>query len=431
MQLIGRIARISLAGVLVFFTGCESEGDAGGWSGSVEALPNGAVRVVNPAEGLWGPEAEWSLTNELVLGQIEGPEEEVFSNLIALEVDDEGRIYVLDRDLNQLRIFSPDGEHLRSVGGPGEGPGEFRAANGLEWLPGDSLLVIDQRGNRYSVFSREGEFARSAPRGLSFYAWAFRGGVVGENRDGIGEVRVYEMSFVPDGEERRPALLGVPLGDDDGRMAATPPPGTEGFPSASAGNDTILLPVSNVPPYESYSVRTDRGGMSMGVPFAPSSVYHLGNILEGGKGGLWHGHGSEFRIFHSFLQGDTLLEIVVDTEPVPVSSEEISEFEASEAAGRFREMGGDLDLGRIPEFKPFFEGLYQDPDGYLWVSIPSEPMTVSFAVIDPDGRYLGRLELSGFERTTFIDPVVRNGRLHLVGSDELGVQYVQVFRIDR
>jgi hypothetical protein len=425
MRQFGQVMVVTLVWTVFLSFGCDGEGGGSDWAGSVETLPNGAVRVTNPAEGLWADGGQWTLTEELVLGRIDGPEEEVFSNLIGLEADDEGRIYVLDRDINQLRVFASDGTYLRSVGGPGEGPGEFSAANGLEWLPGDSLLVVDQRGNRYSIFSKEGEFARSVPRGLGFFAWAFRGGVA--------ESRVYEISSVRDGDERHPAFLGVPVGSGETRETGDPTSsgGEESGQALSQAVDTILLPVSDAPPYESFSVRTDRGGMTMGVPFAPSSVYHLSNGVGSWKAGLWHGHGSEFRIFQSVLQGDTLLEIVVDSEPVPVSSQEITEFETSEAASRFREMGGDLDLGRIPEYKPFFDGLYRDPDGFLWVSIPSEPMTVSFAVIDPDGRYLGRLDLSGFERTTFVDPVVKNGRLHLVGRDDLGVQYVHVFRIDR
>jgi hypothetical protein len=380
---------------------------------------------------MWEEEGAWTLTPEFTLGQLDAPEEEVFAALIGLKVDGGGRIYVLDRDINQLRIFSADGSFLQSAGGPGEGPGEYRNANGLEWLTPDSLVVVDQRGNRYSILSKEGDFARSVPRNLGFYSWVFRGGVT----DG----RIYEVSSVRDGDESLPALMGTALGDSEpgptsGDLPSGESPSGEAPAGAGPGSgrglslavDTILLPISDAPPYESFSIRTDRGGMVMGIPFAPSYVYHLDP-----SGRLWHGYGGEFRIFQSTLQGDTLREIVLEGDPVPVSSQELAEFEGGEAARRFRELGGDLDLGRIPEVKPFFEGIYEDPDGYLWVSTPSEPQTVAFAVIDPEGRYLGRLEVEGFERETYIDPVVRDGRLHLVGRDELGVQHVHVFRIDR
>jgi len=188
----------------------------------------------------------------------------------------------------------------------------------------------------------------------------------------------------------------------------------------------VMLPLSDAPTPEGFSVRTERGGMSMGVPFAPGPVYHLDR-----SGHLWHGHGSEFRIFRSTLAGDTVLEVTLDAEQAPVSAEELEEWEAGPGPQQFREMGGELDLGRIPGAKPFFDGLYQDPEGYLWASIPTQPSETLFAVMDPEGRYLGKLRIQGVERVEWVEPVVRNGRLYLVGRDELDVQRVHVFRIDR
>jgi hypothetical protein len=77
------------------------------------------------------------------------------------------------------------------------------------------------------------------------------------------------------------------------------------------------------------------------------------------------------------------------------------------------------------------DGLYVDPDGYLWVSVPAGPMETVFALFDPDGRFLGRLHLDGVKRDALLEPVVRNGRLHFVGRDELEVQRVHVFRIEK
>jgi hypothetical protein len=54
-----------------------------------------------------------------------------------------------------------------------------------------------------------------------------------------------------------------------------------------------------------------------------------------------------------------------------------------------------------------------------------------FAVLDTDGRYLGRLQVDGMEREVYLRPVVRNGRVYWVGRDELDVQRVYVYTIDR
>jgi hypothetical protein len=405
--------------LLLLVAGCADGDGAADWGGTVETLPNGAIRVVNPPEGLWDAGDPWRLVPEMALGEVEGEEWEVFAAVIGLEADDQGRIYLLDRQANELRIFSPEGRHLRSVGRGGGGPGEYVNANGLEWLSPDTLLVIDQPGNRYSILTREGEYARSVPRRLGFYAWAFRGGLVGE--------RIYELSSVPDGEGRHPALLGTFLGGEESPGSPDSLPwGFDPSSAASMAGDTVMLPVSDAPPYQAFSVRNERGGMGMAVPFAPSSVYHLD-----ASGGIWHGHGSEARIYRSSMAGDTILEIVLDAEPTPVLPQELEEWAAGPAARQFREMGGDLDLGRIPEVKPFFDGLYLDPDGYLWVSVPAGPSEVVFAIVDPEGRYLGRLRVGGVERDVSVDPVVGTGTLYFVGRDELDVQRVYVFRVER
>lgn len=416
-----RPARLTVTSVLLLIaTGCGQAELGEGWAGTVETLPSGAVRVVNPAEGLWeSGGAPWRLVPELVLGEIEGPDEELFAQISGLEVDEAGRIYVLDRQLNELRIFSPDGTHVRTVGRSGEGPGEYAAANGLEWLSPDTLLVIDQRGSRYSVLTKEGEYVRSVSRRLGFYGWAFGGGY----RDG----RIYELFQVRVGEESHPALLGTSLRRSGAAAMSDSAPMGDGDPSlASSAGDTVMLPSSKVPLLESFSVQNERGGMFIGVPFGAKPVYHLSST-----GDIWHGHGSEPRIFRSSFSGDTISEVVLQAVPMPVTSEEVAEWEAGRGPKQFREMGGKLDMGRIPKVKPFFDDLYVDPDGYLWLSIPAGPAETVFAVVDPDGRYLGRLQVDGIKRDVYTPPVVRNGRLHMVGRDELGVQRVYGFRIAR
>ena len=405
--------------LLLLTAACESREASQAWSGSVDTLPDGRVRIVNSSQGLWTEDDRWRLVPELTVGVVEGAESEVFANLIGLEADAEGRFYVLDRDLNELRVFSSDGSHLATAGRTGEGPGEYQAANGLEWLSPDSLVIVDQRGNRYSVLTKEGAYVRSVPRGLGFYGWAFEGNVV----DG----RVFELSHIRQGDEYPPAYVSIPLRNvDDQEVPDSPSPGSGVESTSGSLADTIFLPLPDAPQYESFSIRTERGGMTMGVPFAPSAVYHLDR-----SGTLWHGHGSDFRIFHSSLEGDTIREIVLEAEPVPVPPEAVEAWAAGPGPQRFREMGGDLDLDRIPDVKPFFRGLYLDPDGFLWISVPASGGGSVFALVDPDGRYLGRLVLEGVDRSTFVDPVVKAGRLYVVGRDELGVQRVHVFRIEK
>jgi hypothetical protein len=405
--------------LVLLLTACGDD-DARRWTGSIEPLPGGGVRVMNPAHGMWADAEGWRLVPELRLGDLDGPPATTFGTLIALEVGEDGRIYALDRQANELRIFAPDGTHLRTVGRAGEGPGEYRNANGLLWLARDSLLVIDQAGARYSVLTADGDYVRSVRRALPFWGWVFSGWLIGD--------RVYERFAVGATPETSvPAVLGTavrgePAAAEDVLLTADEIRSAPG----AAGVDTLLLPPPAGPRVEPFSVRGERGGMMMSVPFAPGAVYHVD-----AEETLWHGHGGEFRIVRSSLAGDTLLEIVLDAAATPVAAEELAEWETQPSVARFREMGGRLDMSRIPRTKPYFDGFYRDPDGHLWVSVPGPPRHTIFTIFDGDGRHLGRLEMRGIVRDVFVPPVVRNGRLHLVGRDELDVPGVYVYRLER
>jgi hypothetical protein len=63
------------------------------------------------------------------------------------------------------------------------------------------------------------------------------------------------------------------------------------------------------------------------------------------------------------------------------------------------------------------------------MTVPAAPGVVRFAVIDPDGRYLGELDVHSANRDEYVAPVVRSDRLYFVGRDELDVQRVYVYRI--
>ncbi len=371
------------------------------WEGTVDTLPDGSVRVVSPPVGLWEARIEtpWRLVPEFTLGALEGDRPDVFSTISGLAVDADGRILVVDRNTNEVRFFSAQGEHLQTVGRTGGGPGEYTQINGLIRLPSDSLLVIDQQGNRYSILTPDGEYERSVRRQLPFHGWLFDGGIDGE--------RVYEMFAVFSETDRVPALLGTHLRDSEAAL------------------DTILVPELPGPTYEAFQVRTEQFGSYLGVPFAPRHVYRLD-----GRGGLWFGRGDEFRLVHTELPGDTLREVVLNMPAVPVTDADIADWMEEEFVRQFRERGGKIDRARIPENKPYWNELILAPDGHLWVLRPTEPMQVRFAVFDTVGRYLGEVGFDGVEPVGWLSPIVANGRLYIATQDELGVQRVQVFGIE-
>lgn len=56
--------------------------------------------------------------------------------------DKSGEIYLLDTQLSEIVVLSASGQYLRTIGREGEGPGEFRDANGMYLGKGDILGIV-------------------------------------------------------------------------------------------------------------------------------------------------------------------------------------------------------------------------------------------------------------------------------------------------
>lgn len=115
---------VGLLSPLVLCACAEGRGDVE-WAGSVDTLADGVVHVRNSAEPLWTAGEGWTLEEELRIGSAtdEGPE--LLGQVRDLAVDPLDRIYVLESQSNEIRVFDADGEHVRTFGREGQGPGEL------------------------------------------------------------------------------------------------------------------------------------------------------------------------------------------------------------------------------------------------------------------------------------------------------------------
>jgi hypothetical protein len=175
---------------------CSPENRSREWGGSIQ--DSLGIRVVhNPDQGLWGPGEGWTLEEELVIGTDEGDPAYQFGRITGIQVDPGGRIFVFDQMAKEVRVFDPQGIHLRTFGGAGQGPGEFSGSARDLFLMVDGRLTVPDLGNgRIGWMSLEGELLTSAPA-------SFAGGFpVRWDSDGQGTVVVQRraMGFNEDPE---------------------------------------------------------------------------------------------------------------------------------------------------------------------------------------------------------------------------------------
>ena len=94
------------------------------------------------------------------VGSVTGEDWEQFGNVRALGFDGVGRLYVYDSQADRITVVGPDGGFLRAFGRSGEGPGEFRSADGLAVMR-DGRVVMGDLGHRaYQIFDANGDFER-------------------------------------------------------------------------------------------------------------------------------------------------------------------------------------------------------------------------------------------------------------------------------
>ncbi len=104
--------------------------------GSLPALANDfALPAQPPAQRTVSPTEQWRIGGEddedILLGMIGG----------AVQGPD-GNTYLLDSQLSQVLVISPDGELVTTLGREGDGPGELRRPHGLFFKDEDTLGIV-------------------------------------------------------------------------------------------------------------------------------------------------------------------------------------------------------------------------------------------------------------------------------------------------
>lgn len=384
------------------------------WNGSMRDSA-GVTIVENPEEGIWAPDEAWTVQEERRIGVVDGEHAYQFGVILpgGVAVDSRGRIFVLDAQAQEVRAFSPRGEYLQTIGGPGSGPGEFSGARTVLMGPGDTLFVPDRRNRRMNRFAPDGAFAGSRPLDPEDgHSVAFRA-----NPSGILAEQISPLLYGTDGPGNTRDVVAF-------------------WTSEGARADTATT-------FTSARADFQDAGRVHTRWFAPEPRWDLTD-----DGDLLLGVGGDYRFRVISERGRTKRVITRAHEPRPL-------LEADEARvklhleDRWRTLGADAEqvtrlwsAQHFSERLPAFRALRAGPAGTIWaqrVKAPSEMAegetpwftwpsdwgSREWDVFDPEGRYLGVVTMPPrFAPSVFRDDRIY-GRLH----DELGVPYVVVLRV--
>ena len=337
------------------------------------------------------------------IGVVEGPEALLFDRIVSVARDGDGNLMVVDQGWGEIRVFDAGGEHLWTVGGIGEGPGEFNELADAWPRAGGGIVAVDAWRRRVTEFGPSREPGR-AVRLL-----------------GASDEEMHPERLRPRGHWGPGAVLSSMMQVGDVQLASGE---TARFPVWFVRHrldGTVLDTVARFP-----GRAVDASNRF--VPFV------LGPTATGATGGIAVTGGDVYEV-HLIDAAGSLSHVARLVEPPPSRSDEhLDALVASwpgvnadpAAVRRMREM---LEGVPLPATLPAYTNLVFADTGELWAQryhLPGAAM-LRWDVFHPDGRYLGRVDAAA----SFQVHAVSRGQLLGVHEDELGVQRVQVRDLTR
>lgn len=384
-------------------------GDAQGGAPRALVRDSAGVRIVESAGASWEEGEAWRIAAQpaLEIGLAEGPPAYLLDQVRGARRLADGRVVIANSGSGELRFYGADGTHLRSVGGRGDGPGEYQDISWIDDFRGDSLLAYDARNRRVSVLSSDGTFGRA----------------IASSRADLGSMPMVKAAF-GDG-----TLLGrflVPF--VAGQVTTGMRRSNAVYASFSATDAALIDTVATIPDEERH-ILAEPQMMMVTSKLLPTRTY---DAVAGDS--LFLGHSGSFEIRVLGADG-TLRQLIRRAgDPLAVSEAEVALL-TEERLGQVddenyrREMSRVLEMMPPPEARPAFSGLLVDDAGNLWVGetvLPGEPN--HWSVFDPEGRMLGTLALPGDDFRPFH---IGDDFILGVASDELDVQRVRMYEVEK
>ncbi len=405
----------SMFGVIAL-TLASCTGDAG--SGTLATRADSAgVEVITNTGPAWGEGAAWQIDAEPLLQIGHREDADPHYNLLgvrsALLLPD-GGILVIVGGANEVRRFDAAGTWVQTMGRGGEGPGEFRRAQGL-WVAGDTTFVADVQLNRVTGFGPDGAVVGTWP----FPTLASGQGVTPLARTTNGEWLGSVRALPNPGELPTSGAVRFPM------IWYRVAPGL-----ASVSDSLAALPGQE----QLINISTDAAGqiaemriMSLPISRASFGTSDGRSLLVGDNAA------PELRRYDPVSGLQSIIRWTPPAVPIDAAlldrmkEAELREWEGNTAAqeGVARTYEEAPATGTVP----YFGSVMMDTEGALWVEdYPLFPRdSIRYQVLQPGGQLLGRITLPPRHSVRHIT----RDRILAVWRDDDDLEYLRVYRLGR
>lgn len=394
-----RTGRIVWIVALLVLPGCRSDSNLS--RQAVRRDSAGVVIIENPASSA-KVALPWTVDNlaDLDIGTVEGDERYQLYRVTGAAQLSDGRLVVVNAGTQEVRFFDRQGAFLSSVGGRGEGPGEYQFPVLIPAVMYDTLWIFD-RGRQVSALDNRGELLqRIGPRS-----------------------RISQPVGV----------WGTKLVTSQGSARAGPD-----APEGILPNDIVYEFVDlqtevhdTIAEFDGFALLIWNVGGAFGFTRVP---FDVGPSAATGRDRLYvtPGKTAEVRAFDSAGALREIIRIAQPAEPVPqaafdrVAAEEIAKADDESTAAELRRR---YDKMPRPSVMPVFQGLMVDLQGHLWLEAFRADANAQpeWLVVNSEGSVLGRIS------TPRGVTIVQIGADYILGlsRDDSDVEHVVRYRLLR
>lgn len=356
---------------------------------------------------------EWSVDSTWAVSVGEGSEEghQLLGVLDAVLLRD-GRLVVLSTATKDIRVFSPDGTFIRTVGRDGQGPGEFKLPWGFRLLPSGHLLVYDPANLRVTDFDTEWEVAGTQRVGYDRYGMSATWRLQRPMANGLIPVAAYDTP-TREAVQRQEGVyeedLVIRLFEGSEVRASIRRPQGKVYATGLVGGKSTTRP----------------------LPMGEFVLFNWGSehVVLGSS------HSTDFDLFDH--TGALVRTVRGEGELRPATRADMAAFDKShERSGLLTIPGVAMsptnpmalflkDAPRGDQF-PLFDQVQIDDEGLVWAReylLASE--VAVWQVIDPEAGLIGRVSIPA--SWNLLRPSA--SRLIVVERDEYDVEMVRVYRV--
>jgi len=363
------ISLVLFLSVFMMLVSCRAQ--KAGWRGTIEE-ENGITIVKNPDAPIYC-EDMFSMEEELTIGEAEGREEYMFQRIFTIAVNDADDIYVMDYQAKHVKVFNKHGQYIKTIGRPGQGPGEFQIPRSIICTNKKEIVVGDM--NRMSYFSLEGEFVKSVSVAAAM--------IYNVDIDSSGNILCFDIVMDKDVYELK-----------------------------KFDSDLNYLFSYGSSPLQSVAQRGGRGRN----PFFPVLTW---DVINGDQIVCGYAEeGYKIKIFDG--SGNLTKRIEKDHTPLEVTQREVDERIADDPPERKK----NLD---IPKYFPPFLWMISDDEGrvYVWTyERAPDGEGFYYDIFDDEGKYIFKVP---FKTRPY---EIKKNKFYTIEEDEDSFQYIKRYRMN-